>query len=149
MNHNRQLRGRRQFHLPRENFFLHIARGMIVEIIQPNLAPSNDLGMHCEALHVPIGGVIREPGFVRMYAESRVNELVFLGQPDSAIHLRRPVAVADGHDRLHPRLSRARNNFLPVGVEALAIKMRVRVNKHSRWSLVVGRSSGYQKPSRL
>ena len=39
------LRCARQFHLPRKDFFLCFPRGMIVKVIQPNLAPGDDFGM--------------------------------------------------------------------------------------------------------
>ena len=83
-----------------------------------------------QPLHVLVGGFIRKPGFVRMNAQRRVNEIVLLRQTNSAIHLRRTVAVADGDDGLHPSLASPRNHLLAVGVELLAVKMRMRINKH-------------------
>jgi cob(I)alamin adenosyltransferase len=76
-----------------------------------------------QAFHILVGSFIREPGFVGMNAEGRINEIVFLGQANSAIHLVRAIAVADGHQSFDAGLSRPRNHLFSVGVELLAIEM--------------------------
>ena len=83
-----------------------------------------------QPFHVLIRSFIRQPGLVRMNAEGRVNEIVFLRQSNSAIHCAGPIAVADRDDGLHPGLPRPRNHLLAIGVEPLAVKMRVRINEH-------------------
>ena len=103
---------------------------MIIEIIQTDLAPCDHFGMPRQTLHVLVGGFIRQPGFVRMNAERRVNEIVFLRQSNSAIHLRGTIAVADGDYGLNPGLPRPIDHLLAIGVELLAIEMRVRINEH-------------------
>jgi hypothetical protein len=74
-----------------------------------------------------------------MNAQSRINEIVLLGQTNSTIYLRRPIAVADGDDGLHPGFASASNHLLAVWFETLAVKMRVGINKHGRWPSVDGR----------
>ncbi len=125
----------RQFHLPHENFLLHVARRMIVEIVQPDLAPGDYLGMLRQSLHVLICGFIRQPGLVRMDAERCVDKIVFLRQSNSAIHLRGPVAVADGDDGLHSGLASARNHLLAIGCRT-ARRQDARENQQTS-SLVV------------
>ena len=44
MDHDRQLGRARQFHLPQEYLLLQLARRMVVEIIEADLAPGNHLG---------------------------------------------------------------------------------------------------------
>src|SRR5205807_9513873 len=105
-------------------------RGVIVEIIQPDFAPRDHLGMPRQSFHVLIRSLIRKSGFMRMYAESRVNEVVFLRQPNPTINLGGSITIADGDNSLHPSLSRPRNHLLAVRIEPLAIKMRVRIYKH-------------------
>ena len=65
-----------------------------------------------------------------MYAQRRINEIVFLRQLDSALHLLGAVTVANGDKGLHPGLASASNDLLAIGVELLTIKMGVRINKH-------------------
>ena len=65
-----------------------------------------------------------------MNAEGRVEEIVFLCQANSAVHLLRPVAVADSDDGPHPSLARPHNHLLAIGVELATIKMCVRIYEH-------------------
>ena len=119
VNHDGQLRRRRQFHLPYEDFFLHVPRRVIVKIIQPDLAPGDHLRMLRQAFHVLIGGFIRQPGFMGMNADRRVDEIVLFRQANSAVDVLGTVAVADGDDGLHSSLARPRDHLLAVGVELL------------------------------
>ena len=57
VNHDGQLCAGSQFHLAREDFFLGVARRVIVVIIQPDFAPGNHLRMPCQSLHLGIGVV--------------------------------------------------------------------------------------------
>ncbi len=91
-----------------------------------------------QPFHVLISSLIREPGFVGMNAQRRVNEIVFLRQSNSAVHLRGPIAVADSNNSLHPSLASPGNYRLAIGVEPLAIEMRVRIDKHGAILLVSG-----------
>jgi hypothetical protein len=64
-----------------------------------------------------------------------VHEWIFLRQLNPGIQLRRPIAVPN---RNHgPNSSRARplNYLLAIGIELLAIKMRMRINKHKKSSV--------------
>src|ERR1022692_2083323 len=103
---------------------------MIVKVIKPNLAPRDHLGMTRQLFHLLVCGWVRKPGLVGMNAESRVYEIVFLGQSDSAVHLLRTVAVADGDQGLNSGFSCSGNHLLAIGVELLAIEMCMRINKH-------------------
>src|SRR5271165_229013 len=103
---------------------------MVVEVVQPNLAPRYHLGMPGETLHVLVSGFIREPGFVGMNTERRIYELVFLRQLNSAIDLRGTVAISDGHHGLNASLARPIDDLFAIGVKSLAIEMCVRIYEH-------------------
>src|SRR5260370_15348296 len=87
MNDNRQLGLLRERHLVAENAVLHIARRMIIEIIETNLPPGDDLGM------------LRQPGqflqmlwrdflrFVRMYTDGGGNPSMLFSKQQPGIPL--------------------------------------------------------------
>ena len=131
MNHNRQLGRARQFHLLQKDALLHLARRMIVEIIQPDFTPRNYLrpfGQLFEFDEIRLGSQLR---LMRMNADSRVNKIAPLGDPNSAIERPRPSSAADRDNALDPSLPRARQHRVAVSVEFLAIKMCVRIYEHS------------------
>lgn len=72
----------------------------------------------------------REPCFVRMDPNGGVQEWIFLRQLNPGIQLWRPIAIPNRNHR--PNSSRARpfNHLLAIGIELLAIKVRMRINKH-------------------
>ena len=51
MNHDGELGGCGQFHLAKEDFFLRVARRVIVIVVKPDLAPGNHFGMPRQPLH--------------------------------------------------------------------------------------------------
>src|SRR5258706_2728224 len=91
-----------------------------------------------EPFHVLVSGIVREPGFVGMNAQRRVDEIVFLGQSDSAIYMLGSIAVSDRDEGTDPGFPRPRDYLLAVVVELLAIQVCVRINKHRRWVKLVG-----------
>ena len=76
-----------------------------------------------------------------MDSNSGVHEWIFLRQLNPGIQLRRPIAIPNRNHR--PNSSRARplNHLLAIGIELLAIKMRMRINKHKS-RMVIRRSEG-------
>src|SRR6266852_3379140 len=103
---------------------------MIVIVIQPNLAPCDHFGMPRQPFHVLVHAFVCQLGFVGMNSEGGVDEFVLLRQPNPAVHLRRPVAVADGNNSRDPGLPRPSDNLLAIRIKSLAIKMRMRINEH-------------------
>ncbi len=108
---------------------------MIVEVIKPDLSPSNYLGMRRKSRHIPVRVFIREPGFMGMNAERRVDEIISFSQFNSTIHMRWTITVADGDHGLHAGFLRTRNYLLAIGSKLFAIEMCVRVYKHSYLSM--------------
>jgi hypothetical protein len=84
----------------------------------------------------------------RLYA-NQTRESILLRQPNSTVDVLRPLTISNGDHRLNARLARPRQNRLAVSVVPLAIEMCMGIYKHSRWSLVVGRSRiGFPKDQR-
>ncbi len=80
MNDDRQLSRVSQLHLCAEDRCLHVARRMIVEIIQTDFAPGNDFAMLREAgefVEVMLGDCL---GFVRVDADTGVDPFVLFGE---------------------------------------------------------------------
>jgi len=67
-----------------------------------------------------------------------VDEFVFLGQTDTAINICGAVAVSDGNNGVNSGSAGARDHFVAVGVELVAVEMCVGVDEHGvgRVSLV-------------
>src|SRR4029077_16470793 len=85
VNHDGQLGGAGHIHLPDENGLLHVAGGMVVEVVQADLAPSDDFRVAGELLHAVKCSLIGKSGLMRMDADSRVDEFVLLCELDAAI----------------------------------------------------------------
>src|SRR5260370_12292168 len=79
-----QAGGASLLHLPAKDLLLHLARRMIVALIQPYLAPTDDLGMFGEVLPFGIVGFARQLGFVRMNAQRREDPIMLFGNLDGA-----------------------------------------------------------------
>ena len=72
MNHDRQLGRARQLHLPEEDLLLQLARRVIVEVIEPDFTPGDDLGPLRQLLELLKVGICGQLGFMRMNADGRV-----------------------------------------------------------------------------
>ena len=79
MDHDGQLRHSCKFHLCHECLFLDFARRMVIEVIEADFAPRNDVGSFRQSFQFLKIGVSGQLGFVRMDADRRVDELVLLG----------------------------------------------------------------------
>ncbi len=98
VNDDRQLGRSRHFHLLEEDALLHVARRVIVKVVEPDLAPGDDFGIVRQALQFVEVGWLGEFGFMRVNSDGRVNPVVLLGELDGAVERAgsRAVAVADG-----------------------------------------------------
>ena len=121
-----------------KDLLLHVPRRVIVEIIQPDFAPGNDLGSFCQLFQFAESRIGRQLGFVGMNANGGVDEFVLLGQLDAAVQTSRPVTVANRDDRLYSCFSRPRDHLLAIGLELLAIEMSMGIDENRRWSLAIG-----------
>src|SRR4029077_10816980 len=82
-----QLRGAGEFHLLAENGGLHVARGVVVEVVEADLAPGDYLGMPGEPrqfIEVLGGGFL---GFVGVDADACEDPAVPFGVWQSSIEL--------------------------------------------------------------
>ena len=100
MDNDRQPGGCGQFHLAAENFFLHIARRVIVKIIQADLTPRDQLGMFCQPRHLFVIGFCGYAGFMRMQACAREDPVMLLGDLQRAVISSRAGAAANGKNPL-------------------------------------------------
>ena len=66
MNHDRQLRGPCQIHLIHENLLLHVARRVIVMVVEPYLADRHDLGRLRQRAQLGVHRVVPGPRVVRV-----------------------------------------------------------------------------------
>src|SRR5205085_11993884 len=76
----------------------------------------------------------RQPGFMGMDPDRRVQERMLLRQLDARVEARRTVAIADRDHSPHSRLARPCDDLLAIGVKLLAIEMGVRIDEHAEWS---------------
>src|SRR4051812_40674866 len=139
MNHNGELRRDRELHLRDEYLALHIARRMVVEVVEADFSPRNHALVLRQLLHALEIGFGREARFVRMHAESgenlRISSARALGiellrQLDGTINLSWTIAVTDCDDCLNASLSSALQHRLAIRAELGSIKMAVGINEH-------------------
>src|SRR5207302_9102837 len=131
VDHDGQLGGAGQFHLPQKDSLLHIARRVVIEVVQPDFAPGNYFGMPCQSLQLLKVGIGGKLSFVRMNANRGVEKIVLFCELDAAIERPRPIAVANRDDMLDPSFPRASNHLLAVRLELLSLEMSVRINEHN------------------
>src|SRR6267142_3314695 len=114
MNDERLLRAPRQIHLFPENPRLHLARGMIVIIVESDLAPGDDfrkLSEPCQFLQVLRRDFLR---LVGMNSNRGENPVMLFGKGQRGIELLWPRAGADGQERAHSSGARALKHGVAV-----------------------------------
>ena len=126
MNDDRQLGLPCQRHLIAKNSLLHIARRMIVEIVETNLAPGDDFWMFRQSRPVPrnVAGVTCFR-FVRMNANSGVDPIVLLGKRNARNRVSRDRARADREQCGDARGAGAIEHGLAILRELREIDVRV------------------------
>ncbi len=143
MDDDGQLRRMGHFHLLHKDALLHVARRVIVKIVEPDLAPGNHLRIFRQPLQLVEVFLFRQLRFVRMNADGRVNPLMLLREFDGAVERAgaRAIAIADGEQGGDAGLFRAREDLGAIGVEALVLEMAVGVGVHKfqeEWSVDSG-----------
>src|SRR5690349_13773949 len=108
-----------------KNLLLGVPRRMVVVVVEPDLSPRNHLGMPCQLLHRLVGGVVREPGFMRMDANGCVQERILFRQLNAGIERRWAVAIANRHHGPDTGFASTSDDLVAIGVELLAIEMCV------------------------
>ena len=113
---------------------LHVARRVIVKVVEADFAPGDDLGIAGQSLQFVEVGWLGEFGLMRMNAYGRVNPVVLLREFDGAIQRAGP-----GPSPLPMASMRGDAGFLgagedvsAIGVEALVFEMAVRVGIHKQ-----------------
>ena len=113
------------FQLPAEDALLHLARRMIVVVIEADLAPRDHFRMPCQAgkaREMLFGGL---DGFVRMDPDGRPDPVMLLRKRKRRLQLRRPASAADGRNSHHACRARSIEHRLPVVVELGKLQVRV------------------------
>src|ERR1700676_19480 len=118
----------RQRELLAKNAILNVAGRMIVEIVEPNLAPSDHFRMlrECRKLIEMLRPDFL--GLVRMDSHGSVNPIVLLGKWQRRVKLFRTGAGADGQQRRYSCTASAIQHGLAVLPKLRGIDMRVGVN---------------------
>src|SRR5215831_14695537 len=96
VNNDGQPRGPRLLHLPAKDLLLYVPWRVVIEVIESDLAPGNDLGMTGQLLHLRVIGLAGKLGFVRMNAQAGKDPVALRGNLDGAIERSRPGAAANG-----------------------------------------------------
>src|SRR5580658_350457 len=109
---------------------------MVVEIIQPDLPPGDDLGSRCQLRHFFEIGIPSQLGFVRMNTDRRINKIVLFGKSNGTVERTWAGAAADSENRLDPSFTGARDDLFTVSLELFRLKMRVGIDEDR--SLIVG-----------
>ena len=130
MDDDGQLRASGEFHLANEYALLHIARRMIVIVVQADFSPGDYSGIARKLPEFSEVGILREPGFVGMNADSRVNRVILLSDLDRTIEGARSISCTDSKQVRDAGISRARHHLLAIGIETIAVEMAVGVNEH-------------------
>ena len=117
-------------HLLGEDLLLHVARRVIVKIIEPDFSDRNDFGSLYELLHPIIGCLVGKFRFVRVNSDCGVNKFVLLSQANPAVKILGPLAVSDRDDGLYTSISRTRDDLVAIVVIAMAFEMGVGVDVH-------------------
>ena len=101
-------------------------------IVEADLAPRDDgrAAAH-DFQETTLGVVVVEPRVVRVDADGCIDALVLQRHGDRPLKVP-GVRVARPHiqDRAHAGGARSRDHLVAVGVELLAVYVRVRVNEH-------------------
>ena len=79
VNRDRELTHTRHSQLISESLALHIARRIVVVIVQTDLTPGDYLWVLREILELRVQLIVEQSGFVRVNADCRVDEGIFFG----------------------------------------------------------------------
>ncbi len=138
MNHDGQFGRPRQLHLSEKYLLLQLARRVIVEVVQADFAPGDDLGPLRQLLEFLKVGVRGQFCLVRMDSDGRENKFVPLGELNPAVQRTRAGSAADGDDLFNAAIAGAGDHRLAVGVELLHFEMGVGVYEHRTRTSGVG-----------
>ena len=125
-----ELDGGGQRELPAEDLLLHVARGMVVVVVEADFADGDDARMLGEALHaVEVGGG-EQARLVGVDADGSVNPGVALGEWDGAGEVVGAIAIADGEEGADAGVVGALDGGVAIGGELGAVEMGVGVEEH-------------------
>src|SRR5208283_5186762 len=122
----------REFHLLKKYELLHVTRGVIVEIVEANLAPSNDFRVPREGDQLVEVYLRRKRGFVRVDTDRGIDSVILLSELDRAVEgsSAGSIAVADGEHSRDPCCLCPCEHVWAIAVEAFIFRMTVRVGVH-------------------
>ncbi len=125
MNDDGQFCFLRERHLVAKDALLHVARRMIIEVVETNLAPRDDFGMlrqPCQLIQMLLRHFLR---FMGMNPYSRVNPIMLFGERQRCIQLLGPRPRADSEQCRNTRSPRAIEHGIAVLRELRKINVRV------------------------
>src|SRR5208283_2741436 len=125
MNDDRQARRARHLHLLKKYALLHVARRVVVKVVEPDFAPGNDLGIARQSFEIVEIFLLGEGRLVWMNAHRSVKTIVLMREFNGAVERARAraVSVADGEYGCDLGCLRASNNLGAISVIPLAVKM--------------------------
>src|SRR5579862_4816343 len=106
---------------------------MIVEIIQSDLAPGNDLWPLCQLLHLLEIGIAGKLGLVRMNSNGRINEVVPFGELDATVERPWTGSATNGDNRFDSGFAGTSDHLLAIGIELLHLEMCMGVDEDRSW----------------
>ena len=120
----------RELQLTDQDLPLHVARRMVVVIIESDFANRHQLRMRRELSELVEMAVPRLRGLVRVNARRGVNPLVSLGNPHGLAQAVGSPGPADGQQILQPGATRALDHGVAVRVKVGIVEVAVGVDVH-------------------
>ena len=134
MNKDGKLRRLRQFHLSDKDFLLHVARRVIVEIVEADLAPCDHVRIARQIRHARVMFFGDQPRFVRMHTEARVNlhpRSIRLRQTDCDVYIIGTIAIPNRQHRLDARFFGATKHIFAILRELRPFEMTMGIDVHA------------------
>ncbi len=133
MNKDGKLRRLRQFHLSDKDFLLHVARRVIVEIVEADLAPCDHARIARQIRHARVMFFGNQSCFVRVNSQARVNlhpRSIRLRQTYCDVHIIRTIAIPNRQYRLDACRFRALKHIVAILRELWPFEMTMGIDVH-------------------
>src|SRR5882762_11269505 len=131
VNDDGQLGWASEFHLPNEDRFLHIARRVIVKVVEPDFAPGDRLGVPREGSQFVEIGMLGELRLVGMDADGGVDAFLVVRNLDGAIQRAGTSSAANEEHGVDSRVASARENLAAIFRKAFPVEVGMGVYKHT------------------
>src|SRR6266853_72060 len=105
---------------------------MVVEIVEANLAPRDQLGMLRQTRHIIVVGFGGNAGFMRMEPGACVDPIVLLGDFEGTVVGAWAGAAADGKNALQASLAGTGKHLKAVRIEFVSFNVGVGIDVQKR-----------------